>query len=93
MAVMYSQNGVIVRESGINVIGGKRYKTARMPDGKIWLAENLDFKFCKIGGSDTPTTSNAWYYDNDEPTYGWRNKKYGLLYNWHAVKFLNDNLK
>ena len=73
------------------VIGGKTYKTVQMPDGKIWLAENLDFKFCNIGGSGTPTTPNAWYYDNDESTYGWNGYKCGLLYNWYASKFLNDN--
>lgn len=91
MAVMHSQNGVIIRESGINIIGGKKYKTVKMPDGKIWLAENLDFKFCNVGGSGTPTTPNAWYYDNNETTYGWSGYKCGLLYNWYAVKFLNDN--
>ena len=91
MAVTYSQNGVIVRNTGFDVIGGKKYKIARMPDGKIWLAENLDFKFCTIGGSGTPTTANAWYYNNDETTYGWSGYKCGLLYNWYAIKFLNDN--
>jgi uncharacterized protein (TIGR02145 family) len=93
MAVMYSQNGVIVKhnETTYNVIGGRKYKTIIMPDGKEWLAENLDFKFCKIGGSGTPTTANAWYYNNDETTYGWNGYKCGLLYNWHAVKLLNDN--
>lgn len=91
MAVTYSQNGVIVRNTGFDVIGGKKYKTVRMPDGKIWLAENLDFKFCNIGGSGTPSTPNAWYYNNDESTYGWNSYKCGLLYNWYAVKFLNDN--
>lgn len=91
MAAITSEYGVIIRETNFNVIGGKRYKTVKMPDGKIWLAENLDFKFCSIGGSGTPTTPNAWYYDNDEATYGWNGYKYGLLYNWYAVKFLEDH--
>lgn len=73
------------------VIGGKAYRTVQMPDGKIWLAENLDFKFCNIGGSGTPTTANAWYYNNDETTYGWNGYKCGLLYNWYAAKILNDH--
>ena len=51
------------------VIGGKAYRTVKMPDGKVWLAENLDYKFCNIGGSIDPTTPNAWYYNNDESTY------------------------
>ena len=86
-----SKNGVIVKPKDFNVIGGKKYKTVKMPDGKTWLAENLDFKFCNIGGSGVPSTPNAWYYDNDETTYGWSGYKCGLLYNWYAVKFLNDN--
>ena len=92
MAVVYSQNGVIVRETNNkSVIGGKTYRTVKMPDGKVWLAENLDFKFCQVGGSGSSTTPNAWYYDNNEATYGWEGKKYGLLYNWYAIKFLNNN--
>jgi uncharacterized protein (TIGR02145 family) len=80
----------LIANIGYNVIGGKKYKTVVMPDGKIWLAENLDFKFCNIGGSGTPSTANAWYYDNNETTYGWNGYKCGLLYNWYAVKVLND---
>ena len=75
---------------GEDEIGGKTYRTVTI-GSQTWLAENLDFKFsgCDIGGSGT--TPNAWYYNNDEATYGWNGKKYGLLYNWHAVKLLNDN--
>lgn len=76
------------------VIGGREYRTVVMPDGKEWLAENLDFKFngCYLGQSGVPTTPNAWYYDNDEATYGIDGtKKCGLLYNWYAAKFLNDH--
>lgn len=74
-------------------IGGRVYKTVTI-NGVTWLAENLDYKFsgCGIGGSGTPSTPNAWYYNNDEDTYGIDGtKKCGLLYNWHAVKLLNDN--
>lgn len=72
------------------VIGGRRYKTAII-GGVEWLAENLDFKFCNIGGPTT-STPNAWYYDDDESTYGLDGeRKCGLLYNWYAVKLLNDN--
>lgn len=72
MAVAYSQNGVIVRniETPYNVIGGRKYKTVIMPDGKEWLAENLDFEL----------SSDDKYYNNDESTYGWNGRKYGLLY-------------
>lgn len=78
-------------ESNEAVIGGKTYRTVQMPDEKIWLAENLDFKFCNIGGSGNPYTANAWYYNNDETTYGWNGYKCGLLYNWYAAKCLNDH--
>lgn len=73
MAVTYSQNGVIVRQTGANykVIGDKEYRTVVMPDGKEWLAENLDLSVSMNG---------ALYYNNDQATYGWEGKKYGQLY-------------
>lgn len=74
-------------------IGGRVYRTVTI-GGVTWLAENLDYKFsgCGIGGDGTPTTPNAWYYNNDEATYGIDGaRKCGLLYNWYAVKLLNDN--
>lgn len=74
-------------------IGGRVYRTVTI-GGATWLAENLDYKFsgCGIGGGGTPTTPNAWYYNNDEATYGIDGvRKCGLLYNWYAVKLLNDN--
>lgn len=74
-------------------IGGRVYRTVTI-NGVTWLAENLDYKFsgCGIGGSVTPKKPNAWYYNNDEATYGIDGaRKCGLLYNWMAVKLLNDN--
>lgn len=74
-------------------IGGRVYRTVTI-GGSTWLAENLDYKFsgCGIGGSGTPSIPNAWYYNNDEATYGIDGtRKCGLLYNWYAVKLLNDN--
>ncbi len=74
-----------------NKIGNRTYRTVNI-DGVTWLAQNLDFKFCVIGGSDTPSTPNAWYYNNDETTYGIDGvRKCGLLYNWYAVRFLIDH--
>ena len=74
-------------------IGGRVYRVITI-GGATWLAENLDYKFsgCEIGPSGSPSTPAAWYYNNDEATYGIDGtKKCGLLYNWHAVKLLNDN--
>lgn len=74
-------------------IGGRVYRTVTI-GGATWLAENLDYKFsgCGIGGGGIPATPNAWYYNNDEATYGIDGvRKCGLLYNWYACKLLNDN--
>lgn len=86
------------RGGGGAVIGGRTYRTVVMPDGKEWLAENLDYKFdvngsqIPIGGSGSPTTPAAWYYNNNETDYGIDGTyKCGLLYNWYAVKYLDDN--
>lgn len=54
-------------------IGGKFYRVAEMPDGKIWMCENLDYG------------SSGVYYNNDEQTYGWNGLKYGKLYNWNEA--------
>lgn len=92
----FSQSGlgrVTFITPGSADIGGRTYRTVNI-GGVTWLAENLDFKFsgCNIGGSGTPSTPNAWYYNNDEATYGIDGtRKCGLLYNWYAVKLLNDN--
>ena len=74
-------------------IGGRVYRTVTI-GGVTWLAENLDYKFSgvDIAPSGSPSTPAAWYYSNDEATYGIDGtRKCGLLYNWHAVKLLNDN--
>ena len=92
----FSQSGlgrVTFITPGVADIGGRTYRTVNI-GGVTWLAENLDFKFsgCNIGGSGTPSTPNAWYYNNDEATYGIDGvRKCGLLYNWYACKLLNDN--
>jgi uncharacterized protein (TIGR02145 family) len=85
--------GTVTFVDNTTTIGGRVYKTVTI-GGVTWLAENLDYKFsgCGIGGSGSPTTPNAWYYDNDEASYGIDGtRKCGLLYNWYAVKLLNDN--
>ena len=85
--------GMVTFVDTSTTIGGRVYRTVTI-GGVTWLAENLDFKFsgCNIGGNGTPITPNAWYYDNDEATYGIDGtRKCGLLYNWLACKLLNDN--
>ena len=58
------------------------------------MAENLDYSFSSLvvgnpGKSYYETRGN--YYNNDRATYGVNGNKYGLLYNYAAVKYLNDN--
>lgn len=78
-------------------IGGRSYPVVKI-GSQLWMAENLDYKFdvngsqIPIGPSGTPTTSAAWYYYNDEASYGIDGTyKCGLLYNWYAAKYLDDN--
>lgn len=72
-----------------NVIGGRTYRSVII-GGVEWLAENLDFKFSGLAFGQSGTSSSeprGNYYQNDASTYG----KYGILYNWIAVKYLEDN--
>lgn len=62
------------------------------------MVENLDWKFevngsqIPIGLNGSPSTPAAWYYDNNEASYGIDGTyKCGLLYNWYATKYLDDN--
>ena len=92
----FSQSGlgrVTFITPGSADIGGRTYRTVNI-GGVEWLAENLDYKFSgvDIGPSGSPSSPSAWYYNNDEATYGIDGtRKCGLLYNWHAVKHLNDH--
>ena len=94
--VDYSDEGkgqVTFYEMAGDNIGGKVYRTTTI-NGKVWLAENLDFKFsgCAIGQIGISTSEpRANYYDNDETANGWTGRHCGLLYNWIAVKHLNDH--
>ena len=84
----------ISRGSDTVRIGDKDYKVVTMPDGKVYMAENLDYKFtgCVIGASGySSSEARGNYYNNDETTYGWGGEKYGLLYNKPALNFLHDN--
>lgn len=78
-------------------IGGREYKVIKIR-GKYWISENLDYKFqyngaeLPIGVTGGPTTPAAWYYNNNEAQYGIDAPyKFGLMYNWYAAKYLNDN--
>lgn len=74
-------------------IGGRKYPVVRIGN-QLWMAENLDWKFsgCVIGSSGTSDTeARGNYYNDDETTYGINGNKYGLLYNWIAVNYIEQN--
>lgn len=80
-------------EEGTTDIDGRTYRTVTI-NGVTWLAENLDLKASGIAIGQSGTSSSeprANYYNNNEATYGVNGNKYGLLYNWIAVKHLQDN--
>jgi uncharacterized protein (TIGR02145 family)/uncharacterized repeat protein (TIGR02543 family) len=52
---------------------GRTYKTVKMPDGMIWMAENLNY---------APSKGNGWVYMNNT-SYS---DKYGRLYDWETAK-------
>ena len=93
---VYNGRGVYNDGAGGEVveIGGKEYRVIKLPDGKKWIGENLDFIWAglQINNYWQTTNPNAWYYQNNENENGWNGKKCGLLYNWYAVKYLNDNI-
>ena len=75
------------------IIGSRSYPYVQIGN-QLWLTENLDWKFdgCNIGNMGMTTSSKeAAYYNNNESTYGASGKKYGLLYNWTAVNYIEQN--
>jgi TonB family protein len=50
---------------------GRVYKAVKMPDGKTWMAENLNHK-----------TGNSWCYDGNDANC----EQYGRLYDWNTAK-------
>ena len=77
------------------VIGGKTYSVVSTPDGRDWLGENLDYAWNELTvGEDTDidvSTPKAWYFNNDEETYGWLGRRCGLLYNSYAIEYLEEH--
>lgn len=91
----FSQSGlgqVTITQQSTDYIGGRLYRTVTI-DGVKWLAENLDFKFSGlcVGDNRSIAYPQANYYINREDIYGVSGNKYGLLYNYYAVQYLEDN--
>jgi uncharacterized protein (TIGR02145 family) len=51
---------------------GQTYKTVKMPDGKTWMAQNLNY---------LPPNGKSWCYNNDTSYCN----KYGRLYDWKTA--------
>jgi len=71
MVFTFSCSGDDGDEGGGGSCGMSGYKKVEMPDGKIWMAENLN---CNVSGSVC--------YNNDPANCA----KYGRLYNWEAAE-------
>ena len=73
-------------------IGGREYVVVTIGNQQ-WMAENLDYKFsgCAIGEGISASEPRANYYQNNEATYGDNGNRYGLLYNWIAVNYLETH--
>lgn len=72
------------------VIGGKKYRTVTMPDGREWLAENLalmldNFTSGEALGSATVPMADWYAFSREE------NEDLGLLYNWPAVMYMDEH--
>jgi len=52
---------------------GKRYKSVKMPDGRTWMAENLNYK---------PSKGGSWCYGGKESNCA----KYGRLYDLETAE-------
>jgi hypothetical protein len=77
-------------QKGHATIGGKSYPTVKMPDGSVWMAQNLDMSTGIEVVSNyygNYTVARAAYWEFDQTTYGNR----GLFYNAMARYYLQTN--
>lgn len=74
-------------------IDEKQYPFKIMPDGKKWTMYNLDLVWegLPVGQSAASGVPRANYYNNDQDTYGWNGKRFGILYNFQALVYLNTH--
>lgn len=84
-------NGKILKKGKIVVIGGRAYPFIQI-GRQLWITENLDYKWeGLVIATTTVTTPVANYYNQDENLWGFEGRKCGLLYNWYAVDYLENN--
>ena len=70
-------------------LGSREYHTVDL-NGKVWMAENLDYWDSNIAlnPSESTTTPSAWYQPGGS---GFHGKRYGLLYNGYALEYIMAN--
>ena len=69
-------------------VGDKMYPIVKI--GNYWFtAQNLDYLWegCELGAGWSDNNQRANYYSNDKNLYG----NYGLLYNYKAAEYLQNN--
>ena len=94
----YANSVRLVKDYSTVTVGNRVYKTAVIGNQE-WMGENLDFRFTELNFRDslsnpldTTTSIQAAYCNYDATTYGANGNKYGLLYNWYAVDYINNHL-
>lgn len=79
---------------GINEveIDGKIYPVVKIGN-LYWISENLDFKYpgLSLAQGYNTSTPTAYYYNNNQSSYGWNGAKYGLYYNRNALRYMVAN--
>lgn len=91
---IYKGRGVY-NEGEFIEIGGRIYRIIKI-GSQIWTVDNLDWKITgiAIGLTGDPTTPAAWYYNNDEDSFGYNGiYKCGLLYNGYAIEYIVNNVQ
>ena len=73
-------------------IGGVQYPVLHIGN-QYWLGRNLDYQWdgLRLDTGGYTASPRACYPELDETTYGQHGNKYGLLYNYFAAKYLDDN--
>lgn len=79
-------------QKGHVTIGGKVYPVVKLPNGKVWMAQNLELTWNGLTTltdySDSYTSNSCAYWEFDQTTYGDR----GLFYNAPARYYLQTNV-
>lgn len=90
MILTHGSNSISFSPSTPPIIGGKLYNIVTIGN-QTWMVENLDYQFTGLTVGGYSSTPRGNYVQDNEATYGWEGKKYGLLYNKAAVDYLIQN--